>query len=224
MKLTAPYSFASIADPNWFLADLYAVRNFYNGLIDDYNVKDFAIMTGKVKDGEINGSHFVDYAVNNTKFKSSGHNPATADKIQSQSIGSYDMRADTGADAANNVKGLWTPSGNTKKVRVLNGVTPGITLDTSSYWMSTENYSWSDILTNGNPGFSEEPTFIFTRAIGISKADLTFITETFFIRPFDVSAAGVSFLIVRDPSLLAAKYLPDMSINIGVEVWDIGGY
>ena len=216
MKLTIPYSFVSIADPYWFLADLYTVRDFYNGLIDDYNVKEFNITTAKLKDGEIKGHHFEDLAATNAKFKSVGHNPATADKIQQTIIGPFDMRADTGGDEAENVKGLWTPGDNEHKIKIYNGITPDIELDTTENYMFSAHL-WADILQGGAPEFTIAPQWIFCR---IFTDNLDDITRTFCAHPWFISKSIIHFIIHCYP--ITPNVLPSATIKIGVEIWENG--
>jgi len=231
MKLAIPYSFVSIADPYWFLADLYAVRDFYNGLIDDYNVKESNITTAKIKDGEIKGHHFEDLAATNAKFKSVGHNPATADKIQQASIGPFDMRGDTGGDGANNVKGLFTPSDNQRTIKVWTGVTDTITLDATARSQITDALLWSDLIS-GFSGFLNKngvtnlwgevsPDVLVFATIEILTGSANFIRPVWMI-PFTVTDTSVRFLLSVTNYETSSWNLPNATIKILIEVWDIG--
>jgi len=231
MKLAIPYSFVSIADPYWFLADLYTVRDFYNGLIDDYNVKEFNITTAKIKDGEIKGHHFEDLAATNAKFKSVGHNPATADKIQQASIGPFDMRGDTGGDGANNVKGLFTPSGNQRTIKVWTGVTDTITLDATTRSQITDALLWSDLIS-GFSGFLNKngvtnlwgevsPDVLVFATIEILTGSANFIRPVWII-PFTITDTSVRFLLSVTNYETSSWNLPNATIKILIEVWDIG--
>jgi hypothetical protein len=219
-KLVLPFSFANGMGGmpmDWFVANVNAIENFYNGMIDSSNIYLRQLDAAHVLNATLLDENFGDGVIVAAALTTTPGSLITYDKISAGAFSPAQLAPVNGQD---NIKVLRTATDNTKQVRIIRGCHPASIQLNEDYTCYQTATIWSVSCVDGDPGFKEAPYLIFGQFVP-DTADWDKATRPLTAVPFNISTVSCEWHI---SVAQGSSNLPDIAGVVSFTIYDLGGF